>query len=328
MAVAQDSYPASLATAICREPAGVAAAGSIRPPDGSTNSITAIFNYVSADVADADREAAQAENFEVRFYQELKNLRAWSARANWKQTSVPSFQVFVSTEYKISKALVHVWAGHPGRMEFPVRRVISGTAAIAHELAHVLFPNGNRFLAEGLAVYLQAAIGGNPAFPNFGRSLYQQSRELLQEMIPGFSVGNPKSLEQLHLSELDEIATPCPLTLRVGKDFCGEEPRGQARIYSIVGSFVQFLVETRGHEKFNALYEQTPLVPFAQNVGAPDRWRSVYDVSLLGLEKEWKAMIVSDDASTFGKDSVGRRRRPGATVKSQHLDCNRENGNA
>jgi hypothetical protein len=292
MAVAQDSYPASLATAICREPASVAAAGSIHPSDGSTNSITAIFNYVSTDVADADREAAQAENFEVRFYQELKNLRAWSARVNWKQTSVPSFQVFVSTEYKISKALVHVWAGHPGRI-------------------------GNRFLAEGLAVYLQAAIGGNPAFPNFGRSLHQQSHELLQEMIPGFSAGNTKSLEQLHLSELDEIATPCPLTLRVGKEFCGEEPRGQARIYSIVGSFVQFLVETRGHEKFNALYEQTPLVPFAQNVGAPDRWRSVYDVSLLGLEKEWKAMIVSDDASTFGKDSVGRRRRAGATVKSQ-----------
>ena len=147
-------------------------------------------------------------------------------------------------------------------------------------------------------------------------------------MIPGFSAGNPKSLEQRHLSELDEIATPCPLTLRVGKEFCGEEPRGHARIYSIVGSFVQFLVETRGHEKFNALYEQTPLVPFAQNVGAPDRWRSVYDVSLLGLEKEWKAMIVSDDASTFGKGYVNRRRRPGATVKSQHLDCNRENGNA
>ncbi len=41
-------------------------------------------------------------------------------------------------------------------MEFPAWRVNAGKAAILHELAHVFFPNGNRFLAEGLAVYLQA----------------------------------------------------------------------------------------------------------------------------------------------------------------------------
>lgn len=315
-----------MANAVCREPSSVAVAGPIHPSDGSTDSIIAVFDYVSADAADAEQKVAQRANFESRFYQELINVRAWSARTDCKQIHVPNFQVFVSTEYKISKALVHVWAGHPGRMEFPVWRVISGNAAITHELAHVLFPNGNRFLAEGLAVYLQAAIGGNPAFPNFGRSLHEQSRELLREMMPGFSAGNPNSLEQLQLSELDDIATPRPLTLRVGREFYGEEPRGQARIYSIVGSFVQFLVETRGHEKFNALYEQTPLVPFAQNVGAPERWREVYDVSLSELENEWKAMIVGDDASAFGQDSVGRR--AGATVKPQYLDCNRENGNA
>jgi hypothetical protein len=174
-------------------------------------------------------------------------------------------------------------------------------------LAHVLFPNGNRLLAEGLAVYLQAAIGGNPAFPNFGKPLHELARELLQEMMSGFSDGNPESLEQLHLSELDEIATPNPLTLRVGQEFYGEEPRGQARIYSIVGSFVQFLMETRGAEKFGALYEQTPLLPFAQNPGAADRWRNVYDVSLSDLEDEWKSMIVGGDASTFGKESVAGR---------------------
>jgi hypothetical protein len=297
MAITQGLYPASLPNSYFREPIDCTVAGPIHHSDGSANSITTTFNYAGADLVDAERRIAQRESFESRFYRELDNVRAWSTRANWKQILVPNLQVFVSPEYRISRALVHVWAGRSGRMEFPVWRVTSCKAAITHELVHVLFPNGNRFLAEGLAVHLQAAIGGNPAFPNFGKPLHDRARELLQEMMPGFLDGDPKSLEQLRLCELDEIATPNPLTLRVGQEFYGEEPRGQARIYSIAGSFVQFLMETRGAEKLGALYEQTPLLPFARNAGASDRWRNVYDFSLADLEEEWKSMIVDADAS-------------------------------
>jgi hypothetical protein len=189
-------------------------------------------------------------------------------------------------------------------------------AAIAHELVHVLFPNANRFLAEGLAVYLQAAIGGNPAFPNFGKPLHDLVREHLLEMIPGFSSADLESLEQLHISDLDKIATPNPLTLRVGQAFYGEEPRGQARIYSIAGSFVQFLMETRGDEKLRALYLQTPLMPLTLNAGASDRWLSVYDASLSDLEYEWKAMIVGGDHSAFREESVSGRQHAEGTVGS------------
>ena len=191
---------------------------------------------------------------------------------------------------------MHAWDGHPGRMEFPAWRVIAGKAAITHELVHVFFPNGNRFLAEGLAIYLQSAIGANPAFPNFGRPLHDLARKLLQEMVPGFSRGDPSSLKQVHLCELDEIPTPRPLTLRVGQEFYGEEPRGQARIYSIAGSFTQFLIEARGLERFYALYSETPLSPLAQNAGMLERWLSVYDVSLSELEYEWKTMLAGYDA--------------------------------
>jgi len=103
-------------------------------------------------------------------------------------------------------------------MEFPSWRVASRKAAIAHELVHVFFPSGNRFLAEGLAVYLQAEIGGNPAFPNFGRPLHELARKLLREMIPSFSPGHPDSLAQLHLADLDAIATPSPLELKVSQE--------------------------------------------------------------------------------------------------------------
>jgi hypothetical protein len=37
-------------------------------------------------------------------------------------------------------------------------------------------------------------------------------------------------------------------------------------------------------------------------------------------------MIVGGDTSTFGEESVGSR--AGVSVKSQHLECNRENGDA
>src|ERR1700722_5772968 len=297
MAVTQDLYPALLPNSHFRESMDFTAPSPIHHRNGNANSITATFNYAGADLADAERGIAQRTGFESRFYRELENVRAWSAQANWKQILLPNLQVLVSPEYEISRALVHVWAGRGGRMEFPASRVLSCKAAITHELVHVLFPNGNRFLAEGLAVHLQAVIGGNPAFPNFGKPLHDRARELLQEMIPGFLDGDPKSLEQLHLSELDEIATPNPFALRVGQEFYGEEPRGQARIYSIVGSFVQFLIETRGTEKFGTLYEQTSLLPSARNAGASDRWRNVYDFSLVDLEDEWKSMIVDADAS-------------------------------
>ncbi len=42
-------------------------------------------------------------------------------------------------------------------------------------------------LAEGLAVYLQAEIGRNPAFPNFGWPLHALARELMPENGAGIS---------------------------------------------------------------------------------------------------------------------------------------------
>jgi hypothetical protein len=187
-------------------------------------------------------------------------------------------------------------------MEFPTGRVVTRMAAIAHELIHVFFPNANRFLAEGLAVYLQARIGGNPAFPNFGRPLHTLARDRLCEMVPAFTLGDTKSLDKIHLADLDEIATPNPLTLQVGQDFHGEEPRGQALIYPIAGSFVQFLIEIHGMKKFRALYMRTPLVPFERTPGLADRW-NIYERLLADLEFEWKSLMVSDD---LGLASAGK----------------------
>jgi hypothetical protein len=252
---------------------------------------------------------AEQDTFRADFCRELASVSKWAAVEHWRPRVVPQLQVFVADEYKISKSLVPAWYGHRGHMEFPARRVVTRKAAIAHELVHVFFPNGNRLLAEGLALYLQAKIGGNPAFPNFGRPLHELARHRLREAVPDFTHGDPKSLDKIQLAELDRIATPGPLALKVGHDFYGEEPRGQAFIYPIAGSFVEFLIEMRGTEAFRMLFMRTPLVPLERNGGSPDRWIDVYGHSLADLELEWKALIARGGLAQVCEDRTSKSDR-------------------
>jgi hypothetical protein len=236
---------------------------------------------------------AQQDRFKAEFFREAASVKNWAQQENWSPSLPTDLQIFVSDEYKISRSLVPASVGQRGRMEFPAWKAVAGEAAIAHELVHVYFPNGNRLLAEGLAIYLQAKIGGNPTFPNFGRPLHRVARELLPVMVPEFACGKPESLGKVRIAELDKIATPSPLRLRVGRDLYDNTPVGQAHIYSVVGSFAEFLIETRGTDKFHALFERTPLVPFERTPGSDDRWIDVYGLSLADIELEWKSMIVS-----------------------------------
>jgi hypothetical protein len=178
--------------------------------------------------------------------------------------------------------------GRKGRMEFPSWRVASRTAAVAHELVHVLWPNGNRLLAEGLAIYLQAEVGGNAAFPNFREPLHALAWRQLQNMMSAC-----RDAETV-LSELDAIPTPRPLTLLVGGDFYGEDLRGQVHLYPLAGSFVQFLIETRGIELFRELYDRTPLVVEQHNSGSSDRWGHIYACTIDELMNEWIGLIAKE----------------------------------
>jgi hypothetical protein len=268
-------------------PAGLHDSPEISAPNSTlTKSIKFEFSFDGPELP-----FAKQKEFESDFHRELARCETWAADQNWFSGLVPGLHVVVSDRFRISKSLVPAWSGHAGRMEFPAWRVLSRKAAIAHELIHVFFPNGNRLLAEGLAVHLQAEIGSNPAFPNFGKPLHGLVRELLPGLVPGFRPGDPASLEPVRLAELDLIATPGPLALQVGADFYGEEPRGQAHLYPLAGSFVQHLIETRGLPSFHALYGRTPLMPLHQAAGSPGRWFEIYGISLSGLESEWKAMI-------------------------------------
>jgi hypothetical protein len=239
----------------------------------------------------------QQEKFKIAFCNEAASLKRWSVAVDWPPASLPpGLKVFVSDEYKISRALVPAATGQRGHMEFPAWRIVAGDAAILHELVHVFFPNGNRLLAEGLAVFLQAEIGANPAFPNFGIPLHRLAAEVMRKMVPEFAAGNLECLDKISIANLDKIATPSGLRLRVGRNHYQIDSTGHSHLYPIAGSFVQFLIETAGTDKLRFLYARTPLVPFQRNAGSPDRWTEVYGASLGDLERKWK-MRVSEQST-------------------------------
>jgi hypothetical protein len=255
---------------------------------------------------------AQQERFKADFLREVASIRQWARQQQWPPLPVRELQVLVSDEYKIPRSLVPASIGKLGRMEFPAWKAVAGEAAIMHELVHVHFPNGNRLLAEGLAVYLQAKIGGNRAFPNFGQPLRQVVRELVGGMVAQFAPGKPETLEAVRISDLDRIATPSPLRLRVGKILYDSTPGGQAHIYPIAGSFIELLIESHGLERFRALYARTPLVPFARDAGSAERWEETYGVSLPELERQWRSTIAdfSDASAVTAAAQPVRRRLP------------------
>jgi len=243
----------------------------------------------------SDLPALEAQ-FVESFGRDWRALANWAAKHGWRPQAIGCVQVIISGRHRISKSLVPAWMGKLGCMYFPAWRVAERKAAIAHELAHVFFPNANRFLAEGLALHLQAELGGNPAFPNFGRSMHVIAREILPGMLAS---APPNYAERGVLSDMESIATPSPLQLRIGANFYGEDKHGQEIIYPIVGSFTSFLAETRGLSMFQALYNRTPLQPGMCAVARPERWLDVYGLTVGELEKQWRTMLVRGDAGAI-----------------------------
>jgi hypothetical protein len=169
----------------------------------------------------------------------------------WGATWSGPIWVHVSSTYRISRALVPGYFGNRGFMEMPLRGVRERTGPLLHEIVHVYAPNGNRFLAEGLAVYLHATLAGNAAFPNFGAKLqHLASRHLA-------------ALTSLQL--LNGVRTPRPLSTVMD----------EKAAYILAGSFVGFLIERYSLPAFRSLYE----------IG---NYEEVYGKPLDTLEREWR----------------------------------------
>jgi len=233
-------------------------------------------------------------------------------------------RVSVSQAYPISRSLVPSSIGQRGMMEFPAREAAPKiTAAIMHELAHTYFPNGNRFVDEGFAVYLQNKIGSNPAFPDFQQDLHDLMVKLACKIDSDIN-SNPNptplgGLANISVVALERVATPAPLELQLTSNIsvggphgiaAGVQPGKPAYVGLVVaGSFVRFLIDSFGLDTFHELYRLTPLKPLHRDAGKPDRWRHVKGykgLSVGDLEKKWKSMIA---ASPCVKDAAPGRKK-------------------
>jgi len=123
-----------------------------------------------------------------------------------------------------------------------------------HEIVHIYAPHRNRFLAEGLAVYLHTTLAGNPAFPNFGEDLRRLA-------IRGLS--RVESLDALN-----RVRTPRPLSTVVD----------ERTAYVLAGSFVGFLIERYQVTLFRSVYET-------------ENYDTVYGKSFGALEREWRSSL-------------------------------------
>jgi hypothetical protein len=173
----------------------------------------------------------------------------------WGTTWSEPIRIHVSSAYRISRALVPGHFGNRGFLEMPLQRARENTGALLHEIVHIYAPHHNRFLAEGLAVYLQATLAGNPAFPNFGKDL----RRLAAQSLAGVA-----SLEALH-----RVRTPRPLGTVM------EEKTA----YILAGSFVGFVIERYGVALFRRLYET-------------ENYETVYGQSFGALEAAWRESLL------------------------------------
>jgi hypothetical protein len=170
--------------------------------------------------------------------------------ATWKEP----IRIHVDGSYRISKALIPAYRGNRGFMEMPLRLVRSNNGALLHEIVHIYAPNDNRFLAEGLAVYLHQSLAGNRAFPNFGKPLNAEAHGRLAHI---------ESLENLN-----GVRTPRPLGSVLSEEGS----------YILAGSFVGFLIEKYGLPEFRKLYET-------------GTYEAVYGKSLGALEKDWRSAL-------------------------------------
>jgi len=172
----------------------------------------------------------------------------------WGATWTDTIRIQVSSAYTVAGALV-TNQGKPGNITMPLARVKDMQGALLHEITHSYAPNSpNRFLQEGIAVYLQEQLSEHPAFPNFGRDLHV--------------LAVPVASSVSSLESLNRVRYPTPLTVVMP-----ERPA-----YLLAGSFVRFLIEKRGLPAFKTLYDT-------------GSYEQAYQQSLEALERAWRSNL-------------------------------------
>ena len=202
------------------------------------------FVVVSSELS--HKEAEQYCRYAARERQKVERY--------WGPTWRDPIRIQVSSQYVAANTLV-MNGGKPGRIDMPLDRVRDRTGALLHEITHNYAFSENRFLYEGLGVYLQDEVGEARSFPTFGRPLDAAAAEVARTV---------SSLE-----ELNAVRFPRPLA----------SVMPDRAAYLLSGSFVKYLMGRKGGlDKFRALY-------------ASGDYQATYGEPFNALERDWRAHL-------------------------------------
>ena len=92
------------------------------------------------------------------------------------------------------EALIPAAIGQRGRIELPAWKVVAGEAVIAHELAHVFFPNGNPSWLKGSRSTCKRGSAAIRPSPTSAGRCTPMAVEVLRKMVPDFAAGDAGGL--------------------------------------------------------------------------------------------------------------------------------------
>jgi hypothetical protein len=140
-----------------------------------------------------------------------------------------------------------------------------GDTTLVHELTHAIAgpaKDNNLFLAEGLAVHVHGQLSEPTEAMSYARLPVGRAARQVLAKYPGFP-----SLAELYRD---------PSILRSTPTLDRTVIRRKQATYIVVGSFVRFVVEKHGIERFMRVYESGD-------------FRAVYGAAIADLESEWRA---------------------------------------
>jgi len=185
------------------------------------------------------------------------------------QKALDSIPPLLGIEYKKKIKIEIVAKGicnaRGGVVSLPIWHVRNKRAAIIHEVSHIIARKheNNRFFSEGLAVFLQYKYGED-------RSALEYYKEPLN-----FSLDDLVRKYRDNLISLSYLKNNNDVFKNI------DEPLTRKLPYTEAGSFIKFLYEVYGSQKFQDLYSSWTL-----------NYEKVYGKKFKDLETEWLIYVL------------------------------------
>ncbi len=224
-------------------------------PSGAANLQTDDISLSYSGISDAQAQSFMRRAEEALGFVETFFDRKPARRINIVVTNTRGIPRADNRSYSIKIPASRIRGDAPGPP-----RIEGRGPAIAHEITHLLAPSSghpSRYLDEGLAVYVQEKFGeehGGRPYPTMGHDLHEETKRYALRNGGYVSMRNVDNLRR------------------------GGNRLVRSLAYLQEGSFVRFLIEKHGLQRFMSLYEG-------------GLYRTVYGKELREMEEEWHTFV-------------------------------------